>query len=71
MQKGYKARIYPTKAQRDILLKTFGSCRFVYNHFLAERIRSYKDDGVSLTYDKGNIKITKTGILKSTRIGNE
>ena len=52
MQKGYKARIYPTKAQQNILLKMFGSCRFVYNHFLAERIRSYKEDGISLTYNK-------------------
>ena len=52
MQKGYKARIYPTKEQQNILLRMFGSCRFVYNHFLAERIRSYKEDGVSLTYNK-------------------
>lgn len=52
MQKGFKARIYPTKEQKDILLKAFGSCRFVYNYFLAERIRSYKEDGVSLSYNK-------------------
>ena len=52
MQKGFKARIYPTKEQQDILLKMFGSCRFVYNYFLAERIRSYKEDGVSLSYNK-------------------
>ncbi len=52
MQKGYKARIYPTKVQQDILFKIFGSCRFTYNYFLAERIRSYKEDGVSLTYNK-------------------
>lgn len=52
MTKGYKARLYPTSEQRDILNRTFGSCRFVYNHFLAERVRSYKEDGVSLTYNK-------------------
>lgn len=52
MQKGFKARIYPTKEQKDILLKMFGSCRFVYNYFLAERIRSYKEDEVSLSYNK-------------------
>lgn len=51
MLKGYKARIYPTKEQQNMLFKMFGSCRFTYNHFLAERIRSYKEDGVSLTYN--------------------
>lgn len=58
MHKGYKARIYPTKEQQNILLKMFGSCRFVYNHFLAERIRSYKEDGVSLTYYKTTNMLT-------------
>lgn len=52
MQKGYKARLYPTEEQKNLLNRTFGSCRFVYNHFLAERIRSYKEDGLSLTYSK-------------------
>lgn len=52
MQRGYRARIYPSKEQKDMLFKIFGSCRFVYNYFLAERIRSYKEDGVSLTYNK-------------------
>lgn len=52
MQKGYKARLYPNAEQQNIFNKTFGSCRFTYNHFLAERVRAYKEDGVSLTYNK-------------------
>ncbi len=52
MAKGYMARLYPTAEQQNILNRTFGSCRFAYNHFLAERVRSYKEDGVSLTYNK-------------------
>lgn len=52
MQKGYTARLYPSKEQLNILNKAFGATRFVYNYFLAERIRSYKEDGVSLTYNK-------------------
>ena len=48
MQKGYTARLYPSKEQLNILNKAFGATRFVYNYFLAERIRSYKEDGVSL-----------------------
>lgn len=49
MQKGYKARIYPTKEQQIIIKQTFGACRYVYNHFLAERIRAYKEEGVCLS----------------------
>ena len=52
MAKGYKARLYPTVKQQNILNRTFGSCRFAYNHFLAERVRSYKEEGISLTYNK-------------------
>ena len=64
MTKGYRARLYPTKEQRDLLNRTFGSCRFVYNHFLAERIRSYKEDGVSLSYKKTSGMLT---VLKRDR----
>jgi len=64
MQKGFKARIYPTREQQNTLLKMFGSCRFVYNYFLAERVRSYKEDGVSLSYNKTANMLT---ILKRDR----
>lgn len=33
----YKYRIYPTKADKILLEKHFGSCRFVYNYFLSYR----------------------------------
>lgn len=35
MNKAYKYRIYPTAEQEKQLADTFGSCRFVYNHYLA------------------------------------
>ena len=38
--KTYRFRIYPNKAQRILLAKHFGSCRFVYNHFLDVRRRA-------------------------------
>ena len=41
----YKYRIYPTKADRILLAKHFGCCRFLYNYFLSYR----KDE-----YEKGN-----------------
>lgn len=49
MECGYKFRIYPNKEQEALILKTFGSCRFVYNHFLAERISLYKNDKKSIS----------------------
>lgn len=37
----YKFRLYPDKEQAILLAKHFGCHRFVYNHFLAERINYY------------------------------
>ncbi|RNF38869.1 RNA-guided endonuclease TnpB family protein [Planococcus salinus] len=45
--KAYKFRLYPTNEQEQLLLKTFGCVRFVYNKMLAERKEIYeqfKDD---------------------------
>ncbi|MDY3115475.1 MAG: IS200/IS605 family element RNA-guided endonuclease TnpB [Sutterella sp.] len=47
---GNHARLYPTRKQEDLLKRTIGCCRVVYNHFLAERIRAYKEEGISLNY---------------------
>ena len=40
--KSYRFRIYPNKEQQAVLARYFGSVRFVYNHFLAERKRQYE-----------------------------
>lgn len=37
MEHSYKFRIYPTKAQENLIQRTFGCCRFVWNHYLALR----------------------------------
>jgi len=45
--KAYKVRIYPNMKQTEIIEKTFGCTRFLYNQMLAERIAVYeklKDD---------------------------
>lgn len=42
MEYSYKFRIYPSKKQENLIQKTFGCCRFVFNYFLAERIEQYK-----------------------------
>ena len=45
----YKFRLYPNAEQEKLIQKTFGCCRFVYNHFLAERMEQYKQTGKSPT----------------------
>ena len=52
MNKAYKFRIYPNKKQKEILAKTFGCCRFVYNYYLANKIALYKTSNTTLTYNQ-------------------
>ena len=49
VEKAYKFRIYPNKNQEILIQKTFGSCRFVYNHYLAKRIEMYKTDKTTMS----------------------
>lgn len=49
MEYSYKFRIYPNAEQQTLIQKTFGCSRFVYNHFLAQRISEYKATGKSST----------------------
>lgn len=49
MECTYKFRIYPNKEQEILIQKTFGSTRYVYNHYLADRIEQYKETGKSPT----------------------
>ena len=48
--KAYKFRIYPNAEQKILFAKTFGCCRFVYNHWLDRKIKQYKNDKTSVTY---------------------
>ena len=51
--KGYVLRIYPTDKQKELINKTIGCTRFVYNHFLSDRINDYKTTGKSKScYDQ-------------------
>ena len=50
MEKAYKYRIYPNKKQREIITKTFGCCRFVYNTYLAKRIEMYEKNKEKFSY---------------------
>jgi putative transposase len=50
--KAFQFRLYPSEAQRFLIQKTIGCCRFVYNHFLAEWNHAYKTTGKGLSYAK-------------------
>ena len=44
----YKFRLYPTNKQKEILSKTFGCCRFIYNKMLEDKIKYYEEFGRKL-----------------------
>ena len=44
--KAYKLRIYPTDSQRELIEKTFGCTRYIYNNFLAERKNKYEESKI-------------------------
>src|SRR5699024_8082404 len=53
--KAFKFRLYPNKEQTELLTKTFGCVRFVYNKMLAEHKETYekfKDDKKKLKEQK-------------------
>ena len=54
--KGYVFRMYPTKEQEELINKTIGCSRFIYNHFLGDKIKEYKIAGKSKTA-YGQIKL--------------
>ena len=47
--KGYKIRLYPNQEQEELINKTFGCVRFIYNYFLDYRIRLYQEEGKSIS----------------------
>lgn len=48
MEKAYKFRIYPNAEQKSLMQRTFGCCRFVYNHYLSMRVEAYRTIGKSI-----------------------
>lgn len=49
MVAGEKIRLYPTDEQVQVFKKYCGAARFVYNACLAEKIRAYQEDSISLS----------------------
>ncbi|MFJ4000024.1 RNA-guided endonuclease InsQ/TnpB family protein [Streptomyces parvus] len=49
-QRVYRYRCYPTPAQAEQLIKTFGACRWAYNEGLALRDRAWREHRVTLGF---------------------
>ena len=50
MEKAYRYRIYPNKKQKELIAKTFGCCRFVFNKYLAKRIEAYEQNAETCSH---------------------
>lgn len=50
VHKAFKFRFYPNKEQEQFLVQQFGACRWVWNHFLRQRIDHYAETGKGLNY---------------------
>ena len=66
----YKYRIYPTKADRILLAKHFGCCRFLYNYFLSYRKDEY-EKGNKVSYIVTQRELTKMKALEQYSWLNE
>ena len=58
VEKAYKFRMYPNKIQEEIINKTFGCCRFVYNRYLSKRIETYENNKETFTYKQCSSDLT-------------
>ncbi len=57
MLKAIKIRLYPNKAQQIEINQLLGSCRFVYNYCLEQKIAAYNNNKTSLGLSDLNKKI--------------
>ena len=58
MQKGIKFRIYPNREQQNLINKTLGCCRFIYNRGLAMRKEAF-ENGQKIGYSQTSAMLTE------------
>ena len=59
MEYTYQFQIYPNSSQKELISKTFGCVRFVYNYFLNEKITQYQEHNKSLSYSNCSKLLTE------------
>ena len=50
MEYSYRFRIYPNRVQENLIQRTFGCSRFVYNHYLAKRKELYEKEKKTFSF---------------------
>ena len=58
MKRAYKYRFYPTLAQAELMAKTFGCVRFVYNSILGWRTDAYRERQEKIGYTQADKRLT-------------
>ena len=49
INKAYKFRLYPNQKQKELINKTFGCTRLVYNYYLDKKIKEFETNKHSLS----------------------
>src|SRR3954447_21605477 len=70
MQCGYRFRFYPSPDQEQILARTFGCVRYVYNWALRLRTDAWHE-GERVNYTQSSIALTELKQAKKTEWLNE
>ncbi|MDF9778975.1 RNA-guided endonuclease TnpB family protein [Pseudomonas baetica] len=58
-KRAYKYRFYPTEVQQELLAKTFGCVRFVYNKILDFRSKAYSERQEKIGYSGASAHLTQ------------
>ncbi len=70
-KRAYRYRLYPTAQQQQILARTFGCCRYVYNWALQQKTDTYYQRGERLYYYDLSIELTNLKKQVTTHWLNE
>jgi len=70
-KRAYRYRLYPTAQQQQILARTFGCCRYVYNWALQQKTDAYYQRGERLYYYDLSIELTNLKKQVTTHWLNE
>jgi putative transposase len=67
----YKFRFYPDPQQKELLAKTFGCVRYVYNNILRYRTDAYYQAKDKVSYTGANARLTAIKKLPESIFLNE
>ena len=59
MEKAFKYRIYPNKMQKELIQKTFGCTRYVYNYFLNLKQTTYQESKETISFNQMSKLLTQ------------